>query len=75
MLVRIWCPRCRLASLWTDEPQWFLATVCRCRDRCMARLLAESFTEARNPLPRANGGAALNYPKRARVGKTAEPSA
>jgi hypothetical protein len=43
MLVRIACPRCRLDSLWTDEPQPFLSTVCRNPRRCEATLLDEDF--------------------------------
>ena len=43
MLVRVACVRCQLASLWTDEPRCFLATVCRDPRRCEATLLEEAF--------------------------------
>lgn len=43
MLLRIACVRCRLASLWTDEPRSFLATVCRNPRRCEASLVDEEF--------------------------------
>ncbi len=43
MLVRVACIRCQLASLWTDEPRCFLATVCRDPRRCEATLLDEAF--------------------------------
>ena len=43
MLLRIDCVRCHLASLWTDEPRYFLATVCCDPRRCEARLLDEEF--------------------------------
>ena len=43
MLLRIACVRCRLGSLWTDEPHSFLATVCRDLRRCEATLLDEQF--------------------------------
>ncbi|MGH7822406.1 MAG: hypothetical protein ACREQ9_21795 [Candidatus Binatia bacterium] len=46
MLVRISCRRCRLASLWTDEPRSFLGTVCHSPKECEARLVQESFSEA-----------------------------
>lgn len=45
MLVRIACTRCHLASLWTDDPQCFLATVCNRTARCEATLLDEDFGE------------------------------
>ena len=44
MLVRVACIRCQLASLWTDEPRCFLATVCRDPRRCEATLRDEAFT-------------------------------
>jgi hypothetical protein len=44
MLVRISCSRCHLASLWTDEPRWFLSSVCLHSRECRARLLAEDFS-------------------------------
>jgi hypothetical protein len=41
MLYRVSCQNCRLSSLWTDEPEAFLASVCpRYRHR-QARLEAE----------------------------------
>ena len=43
MLVRVACIRCQLASLWTDEPRCFLATVCRDPRRCEATLRDEAF--------------------------------
>ena len=43
MLLRIACSRCRLASLWTDDPRSFLTTVCREPRRCEASFLDESF--------------------------------
>ena len=43
MLLRVACIRCNLASLWTDEPRCFLATVCRDSRRCEAILLDERF--------------------------------
>jgi len=43
MLVRISCSRCRLSSLWTDEPHWFLSSVCLHLRKCRARLLEEDF--------------------------------
>ena len=46
MLLRIACARCRLGSLWTDEPRSFLATVCREPRRCQATLLDERFAGA-----------------------------
>jgi hypothetical protein len=44
MLVRISCSRCHLASLWTDEPRWFLSSVCLHSRECRARLLTEDFS-------------------------------
>jgi hypothetical protein len=52
MLVRIACSRCRLDSLWTDEPQSFLSTVCREPRRCQANLVDEEFRGIPSP---ANG--------------------
>jgi hypothetical protein len=43
MLMRVACVRCRLASLWTDEPRSFLSTICRDPRRCEATLLDEEF--------------------------------
>jgi len=43
MLLRIACARCRLASLWTDDPECFLATVCQGAGRCEATLVDEDF--------------------------------
>jgi hypothetical protein len=43
MLVRVACVRCQLASLWTDEPRCFLATVCRDPRHCEATLHDEAF--------------------------------
>jgi len=51
MLVRIACSRCRLASLWTDDPQAFLATVCRDPRRCEATLVDEAFHGVPLPTP------------------------
>lgn len=45
-LVRVCCRRCRLASLWTDAPAAFLATVCNAPSRCEAELLEEEFQSA-----------------------------
>jgi hypothetical protein len=44
MLVRISCSRCHLGSLWTDEPRWFLSSVCLHSRECQARLLEEDFS-------------------------------
>jgi hypothetical protein len=52
MLLRISCFRCRLASLWTDEPAAFLATICRDRRRCRATLHDERFGTALDGCPR-----------------------
>jgi len=46
MLVRVACIRCQLASLWTDEPRCFLATVCRDPRRCEATLVDEEFVSS-----------------------------
>lgn len=46
MFVRVCCVRCRLSSLWTDDPECFLATVCGDRRRCEAALYEESFGSA-----------------------------
>ncbi|MGH7818754.1 MAG: hypothetical protein ACREQ9_03195 [Candidatus Binatia bacterium] len=43
VLLRISCDRCSLASLWTDDPRWFLETVCNGGSRCEATLVAEHF--------------------------------
>ncbi|MGH7899388.1 MAG: hypothetical protein ACREQQ_15645 [Candidatus Binatia bacterium] len=43
MLLRIACDRCHLASLWTDDPRSFLATVCHRGVRCEATLVDEEF--------------------------------
>jgi hypothetical protein len=43
MLLRIACARCHLASLWTDDPECFLATVCNRIGRCEATLVDENF--------------------------------
>jgi len=43
MLMRVACVRCRLESLWTDEPRTFLATICRDPRRCEASLFDEEF--------------------------------
>ena len=53
MLVRIACPRCRLDSLWTDEPDFFLATVCRDPRRCEATLADEPFRAVPSPITAA----------------------
>lgn len=53
MLLRIACVRCRLASLWTDEPRSFLATICREPHRCKAMLLDEEFRGAVHAPPAA----------------------
>jgi hypothetical protein len=50
MLMRIACVRCRLASLWTDEPRSFLATVCRDARHCEAILVDEEFAAAARPI-------------------------
>jgi hypothetical protein len=49
MLVRIACSRCCLDSLWTDEPQSFLSTVCRVPRRCQATLVDEDFHGVPSP--------------------------
>ena len=49
MLLRISCVPCRLGSLWTDEPEAFLATICRRPMRCQATLHDERF--GRNLVP------------------------
>jgi hypothetical protein len=41
MLYRISCQNCRLSSLWTDEPEAFLASVCPRYRHCQARLESE----------------------------------
>jgi len=46
MLMRVACVRCRLASLWTDEPRSFLATVCHDARHCEAILVDEEFAAA-----------------------------
>ena len=51
MLLRIACVRCHLASLWTDEPRSFLATVCCDPRRCEAKLLDEEFRGVSLPAP------------------------
>jgi hypothetical protein len=51
MLLRIACVRCHLASLWTDEPRSFLATVCPDPRRCEAKLLDEEFRGVSLPPP------------------------
>jgi hypothetical protein len=51
VLLRIACVPCNLASLWTDEPRWFLASVCRARRRCKAELLDEQFRGTTLPPP------------------------
>jgi len=51
MLVRVACIRCNLASLWTDEPQYFLASVCPDLRRCEASLLEEQFHGVARPQP------------------------
>ena len=47
MLVRVACIRCRLASLWTDEPRCFLMTVCLSPRACEATLTDEPFGRER----------------------------
>jgi hypothetical protein len=55
MLVRVACIRCQLASLWTDEPRCFLATVCRDPRRCEATLLDEAFAcNSESPITRSD---------------------
>jgi len=51
VLLRIACVRCHLASLWTDEPRYFLATVCCDPRRCEAELLDEEFRGVSLPRP------------------------
>ena len=46
MLVRVACVRCRLASLWTDEPRSLLATVCHDARHCEAILVDDEFPAA-----------------------------
>jgi hypothetical protein len=43
MFVRIRCQRCHLSSLWTDDPEYFLRTVCLRRSACEAKLVEEEF--------------------------------
>jgi hypothetical protein len=43
MLVRVSCNRCCLSSLWTDDPRWFLESVCNGGERCEATLVVEQF--------------------------------
>jgi hypothetical protein len=51
MLIRVACIRCQLASLWTDEPRCFLATVCRDPRRCEATFRDEEFASPDESLP------------------------
>ena len=41
MLVRIACRPCRIQSLWTDDPESFLESVCHHRKGCQAQLSEE----------------------------------
>jgi len=43
MLLRISCNRCCLSALWTDDPKWFLETVCNGGTQCEATLVADQF--------------------------------
>jgi hypothetical protein len=41
MLLRVFCERCRVWPLWTDDPRSFLATACDDPARCRAKVLDE----------------------------------
>lgn len=47
MLVRVSCKTCHVDSLWTDDPETFLASVCLRRRRCRAALAEEGGFERR----------------------------
>jgi hypothetical protein len=41
MLVHVRCERCQLPSVWTDDPEGFLSTVCLHSGRCLAKFRAD----------------------------------
>ena len=47
MLIRIACRPCHIQSLWTDDPQSFLESVCHHRKGCQAKLTEEGCLESR----------------------------
>lgn len=49
MFARIRCRRCHLSSLWTDDPEYFLRSVCVRPSACEAKLLEEEFSSCRAP--------------------------
>jgi hypothetical protein len=52
MLIRIACRPCHIQSLWTDDPQSFLESVCHHRKGCHAKLTEEGCLESRALLAR-----------------------
>jgi hypothetical protein len=60
MLVRVSCDGCDLRCLWTDEPRWFVDSVCLHPGDCRARFLEEEFTA--DPRDAAASGAGPGRP-------------
>jgi hypothetical protein len=52
MLVRVSCKACHLSSIWTDDPEAFLHSVCLRYRHCEAKLADEAFV-AKPVLPAA----------------------
>ena len=44
MLLKVFCVRCRLSALWTDDPEGFLSATCNHLRRCEALLSDEDFS-------------------------------
>jgi len=65
MLCRVSCEACHISSLWTDDPNGFLESVCLRYRHCQAKLIDEGFER---PLL---AGRARAVPSRRVAGKTA----
>ena len=71
MLVRIACRPCHIQSLWTDDPQSFLESVCHHRKGCQAKLTEEGCLEsqalATKPMKPLPAGVDARPPRRSVV--------
>jgi hypothetical protein len=62
MLLRVFCVRCRLSALWTDDPWGFLSATCSQPRHCEALLSDEDFSSLQSgstvtPAPRHSSAA------------------
>ncbi len=59
MLFRVSCKTCHLSSIWTDDPQFFLQSVCLKYRHCAAKLVEEGparVPRRKSALPAATAG-------------------